>query len=90
MDWIVAVQERSWDWGWGMHPMWWGWGLGMMLMMFLFWGLIIVGLVVLIRWLIGQSREARSDSALEILRQRYARGEISKEQFDAMRRDLSS
>ncbi|MBI3000418.1 MAG: SHOCT domain-containing protein [Deltaproteobacteria bacterium] len=73
-----------------MHPMWWGWGFGMMFMMFLFWGLIIVGLVVLIRWLIGQSREARSDSALEILRQRYARGEISKEQFDAMKRDLSS
>ena len=87
---VALAQERPYEWGWGMHPMWWGWGLGMMLMMFLFWGLIIVGLVVLIRWLIGQSREARSDSALEILRQRYARGEISKEQFDAMRRDLSS
>ena len=76
---VALAQERPYEWGWGM-----------MLMMFLFWGLIIVGLVVLIRWLIGQSREARSDSALEILRQRYARGEISKEQFDAMRRDLSS
>ena len=86
---VALAQERPYEWGWGMHPMWWGWGLGMMLMMFLFWGLIIVGLVVLIRWLIGQSREARSDSALEILRQRYARGEISEEQFDAMRRDLS-
>ena len=38
----------------GMHPMWWmwhAWGLGMMLMMLVFWGLVIVGLVVGIRWL---------------------------------------
>jgi len=85
------AQERPYDF-WGMHPMWgmWGaWGFGMMLMMLVFWGLIIVGLVLGIRWLVSQGRESRSDSALDILRQRYARSEIDKEEFEAKKRDLS-
>jgi putative membrane protein len=85
------AQERPYDF-WGMHPMWgmWGaWGFGMMLMMLVFWGLIIVGLVLGIRWLVGQGRESRSDTALDILRQRYARGEIDKEEFEARKRDLT-
>jgi len=89
------AQERPYDF-WSMHPMWgiWGvWGFGMMLIMLVFWGLIIVGLVLGIRWLISQGRESRStplsDTALDILRQRYARGEIDKEEFEAKKRDLS-
>ena len=85
------AQERPYDF-WGMHPMWgmWGaWGFGMMLMMLVFWGLVIVGLVLGLRWLVTQGRESRSDAALDILRQRYARGEIDKEEFEARKRDLS-
>ena len=94
LQWLVTgtllVQERVYEWGWGMHPMWWGaWGLGMMVLMLLFWGLVIVGLVVGIRWLLSQGKDSRSDSALETLRQRYARGEINKEEFEAKRKDLS-
>jgi putative membrane protein len=77
---------------WGMHPMWgmWGaWGIGMMFMMLVFWGLVIVGLVLGIRWLVTQGRESRSDAALDILRQRYARGEMDREEFEARKRDLS-
>ena len=88
---VASAQERPYDF-WGMHPMWgmWGaWGFGMMLMMLVFWGLIIVGLVLGIRWLVGQGRESRSDTAMDILRQRYARGEIDKEEFEARKRDLS-
>ncbi len=86
----VWGQERPYEWGWGMHPMWWGaWGFGMMLTMLLFWGVVIVGLVIAIRWLLGQGKAPQSDSALEILRQRYARGEINKEEFEAKKRDLS-
>lgn len=82
------AQERPWGW----HPMWgmWGaWGLGMMLFMMVFWVLVIVVLMLGVRWLATQGREPRSDTALEILRQRYARGEINKEEFDAKKRDLS-
>jgi putative membrane protein len=86
----VMAQERFYEWHWEMHPMWWGWGLGMMAMMFLFWALVIIGLIVGIRWLAGQGKLSRSDSALEILRQRYARGEINKEEFEAKKKDLNA
>jgi putative membrane protein len=86
----LSAQGRMYEWHWEMHPMWWGWGIGMMAMMFLFWALVIVGLVVGIRWLLGQGKATRSDSALEILRQRYARGEINKEEFESKKKDLLS
>ena len=73
------------------HPMWWMWGAGgivMMLFMLLFWGMVIAGLVVGIRWLVMQGRASGSDSAMQILRERYARGDISREEFEAKRRDL--
>ncbi|HET8576881.1 MAG TPA: SHOCT domain-containing protein [Methylomirabilota bacterium] len=88
----VWAQERVYEWGWGTHPMWglWGiWGIVMMLMMLVFWGVVIAGIVLGIRWLVGQSQGPRTDSALEILRQRYARGEINKEEFEAKKRDLT-
>lgn len=91
MRWILLVQERTWDW-WGGHPMAWGWGLwgaGMMLMMLLFWALVIVGLVLGIRWVIAHGRERETDRALQILRERYARGEIGREEFETRKRDLS-
>jgi putative membrane protein len=76
-----------------MWSMWGAWGLGMLFVMLTFWVLVIVALVAAIRWLIHQSRdpgrEPRRDSALEILRERYARGEIGKEEFDGKKRDLS-
>ena len=93
LHWLITVallvQERSYEWRWEMHPMWWGWGLGMMAIMFLFWALVIIGLIVGIRWLVGQGKVSRSDTALEILRQRYARGEINKEEFELKKKDLS-
>ena len=86
------AQERGADWGWGMHPMsswmWGTWGLGMMLMMLVFWGLVIAGIVLAIRGLAGQGERSRSDRALDILRERYARGEINKDEFEAKQRDL--
>ncbi|MBI4529854.1 MAG: SHOCT domain-containing protein [Deltaproteobacteria bacterium] len=73
-----------------MHPMWWGaWGIGMMFMFLLFWALVVAGLLIGVRWLLGHRGE-QQDSAMEILRQRYARGEINKEEFEAKKRDLAS
>ncbi len=89
---VASAQERPYEWGWGMHPMWWAWGAGgvvMMVMMLVFWSAVIVSLVLGIRWLIHQAPASRSDSALEILRRRYARGEINREEFETKKRDLA-
>lgn len=94
--WLPLAQERVYEWSWGMHPMWWMWGVGgvfMMLLMLVFWGLVIAGVVLGIRWLVRggaePKAESKSDSALQILRERYARGEIGREEFEAKKRDLS-
>lgn len=64
----------------------------MMPVMALFWIAVIGGVVWLIVYLArrsepGQGR-ATTETALDILSKRYARGEISKEEFDRMKRDL--
>jgi putative membrane protein len=61
----------------------------MMVMMLLFWGLVITGLVLFIRWLLDQGKHGTSVTAVEILKQRYAKGEIDKEEFEAKKLDLS-
>lgn len=90
---LPILQERVAEWHWEMHPMWWMWGAGglvMMLMMLVFWGVVIAALVLGIRWLVSQGRGPARDSALAILRERYARGEINREEFEARRRDLDA
>jgi len=73
------------DWMW--HG-WWPLG-GLIWLAFL--GLAIVGLVTMVRWLFGDKvRERRSpSSALAILEERYARGEINREEYEQRRRDLT-
>lgn len=78
---------------WGDAGMGWGagWGVFGMVHMVLWWILIIVAIVVLLKW-IGRLRaspgEPREDSALRIVRELYARGEISREVFEQRKRDL--
>jgi putative membrane protein len=89
---LPFMQERSYGWTWEMHPMWFMWGVGgivMMLGMLLFWAVIITAIVVGIRWLVGNGRGEQSDPAMRILRERYARGEISPEEFEQRKRDLA-
>lgn len=50
----------------------------------LFWILLIAGAVVVIGWLL----RGKTDSPLEILQRRYARGEIDQETYTRMRREL--
>jgi len=48
--------------------------------------LIVIGGIAVARWVLRPGGGA--DSALEILKRRYARGEISKEQFEEMKKDI--
>ena len=59
---------------------------------FLFWILVIIGLVVLVKWLLEKDKISSEgkDDALEILKKRYARGEINQEEFEQKKRDLLS
>jgi len=73
------------DWGYG-------WGMLGVAHMVLWWILLILGIVVLAKWLLGGGSEGKQSSnrrALEVLAERYARGEINKDEFQAKRRDLN-
>jgi len=91
----LAQYGRGGDW-WGMMGPMMGYGMGWlgMIMMVVFWGLLIVGGVFLVKWLVqatgrgGAAPTSGGGRALEILKERYARGEITKAEFESMRADL--
>ncbi len=77
-----------------MGPMMYGpYGGGMwMFFHFFFWILVIIGVVLLVAWIVKQpgryERGHGDEPPLDILRKRYARGEISKEEFERMKKDI--
>jgi putative membrane protein len=83
--------------GWYMGPgMMGGWGMGWFggIFMIVFWILIIVGLIFMVKWLVQTKEKGRENvnagsRAIEILKERYASGEIDKSQFETMKRDLA-
>lgn len=76
-----------WGNGYSNGPVWGLWMVLGWLSMVAFWGAVILGVVLLTRLLTGRSAPSE-DSALDILRRRYAAGEITREQFESMRTDL--
>ena len=59
--------------------------------MWLFWVFLIIVIVVLVKTMTGSSSDSvreRHDSPLEILKSRYARGEIDEEEFERRRKEL--
>ncbi len=69
---------------------WWGMGPGPLFMV-IFWGVVIVGIVAIVRLLAVEStqdRRSHDKTPLEIVQERYARGEIDKAEFDQKRKDM--
>lgn len=81
----------DWHWGWG--AMMFG-GLGMLV----FWGLVLGVVVWAVRGFAGLNpphppsgaASKSQPTALELLQARYARGEISREEYETIRRDLQT
>lgn len=70
----------------GFEGIGWGWiGLGAVHML-LFWAVFIFLFVAGVRWLSGSGPEGTD--VLEILKARYARGEITREEFEKLKREL--
>jgi putative membrane protein len=66
-----------------------GWWMALGSFWFVFFWALVIWAVVRITERDNHNQQS-GESATEILRKRYARGEIDKEQFDQMRRDLGA
>jgi putative membrane protein len=67
------------------------WGVFSFLLGLLLIALFVVAVAALVKWIWGQQTPwnwKNQESALDILKQRYARGEISKEEFERIKRDI--
>ena len=97
MPWNLALAQGGRNNDWHMGPgMMGNWGMGGFggLFMIIFWVLIVAGLVFLIKRLFQSTRDGQSAGgsgyrALEILKERYAHGEINRSEFEAMKKDLA-
>lgn len=79
---------------WGGYDYGWGWGMGFgMISMVLFWVLVILGIVILVKSIAASTTGADrtpAKTALDILKERYARGEIGRDEFEQKKRDLEA
>ncbi len=74
---------------WNMHDVnvWWmaaGW-----LLMALIWIGIAVLAILAFKWFLRHNEATTKQSPMDIARERYAKGEITKEQFEQIKKDLA-
>lgn len=74
--------------GYGMHGISyggfeWGWILMIAVM-----ALIVLGVILFVRYTARNQLEANKSNPLDVLKHRYAKGEITKKQFDEIKKDL--
>jgi putative membrane protein len=69
----------------------WNYGAGYgWLLMVILWVVVIIGVVFLIKSILRSTKtERKTETPLEILKKRYAKGEISKEEFEEKKKDLA-
>ncbi|MHB1687873.1 MAG: SHOCT domain-containing protein [Ignavibacteriaceae bacterium] len=79
------------SWGWG-PGYFFGGPFGMMIIGLVFWAVIIYAIFRLISNLTNRSAEVsrKEETALDILKRRYAKGEIDTEEFTKRKKDLDS
>lgn len=58
------------------------------LSMLIFWALLILGVIALIRYLTKSESSTSGKTPLDILKERYARGEIDKKEFEEKKKDI--
>ena len=92
---VAFAQEGRYQ-GWHMGPGIMGsWGMGWFggIFMMVFWILVIIGLIFLIKLLAQTGNKSKEDDesgskAMAVLKERYALGKIDKSKFEAMKQDL--
>jgi putative membrane protein len=88
----LAAADPMENWQEGYGHMMWGGGFGIFggLMMIVFWGIIIALIVIAVKWLTDNQRSSNPGKrdAMEILRERFASGEIDEDEFDRRRKVL--
>jgi putative membrane protein len=87
MPWPLP-ERRPWEWHAYSSGGWWM-VLMMLLALILFWGIVIGGVVLVVRLILSLGKGKASDP-MEILKQRYARGEIQKDEFEQKKKDILS
>jgi len=86
----LGFMPMMWMMGGGGNPMmgYSGWGGFGWIFMIVFWVLIILGVVALVRYLGRSGQQQDHRTPLDILKERYARGEINKKEFEEKKKDL--
>lgn len=76
---------------WDYHP--WMYGHFGPIGMIIFWLIVVAAIVFIIRWITVSDKDRRAagkqESPLDILKRRYAAGDITREEFEQTKRDIT-